>query len=47
MSIQLQNAGPEGNAKNAGAPIEAATAIAAADGRDIPEEVLQSKCMSL
>ena len=39
ISIQLQNAGPEGNAKNAGAPIQAATAIAAADGRDIPEAV--------
>ncbi len=43
VSIQLQNAGPEGNAKNAGAPIEAATAIAAADGRDIPEEVPTEK----
>lgn len=39
VSIQLQNAGPEGNAKNAGAPIEAASPIAAADGRDIPVEV--------
>ena len=39
ISIQLQNAGPEGNAKNAGAPIQAATSIAAADGRDIPEAV--------
>ncbi len=38
VSVQLQNAGPEGNAKNAGAPIEAATSIAAADGRDIPVE---------
>lgn len=43
VSIQLQNAGPEGNAKNAGAPIEAATAIAAADGRDIPEAVPTEK----
>lgn len=39
VSIQLQNAGPEGNAKNAGAPIQAASAIEAACGRDIPEEV--------
>lgn len=39
VSIQLQNAGPEGNAKNAGAPIQAATAIQSADGRDIPKEV--------
>ena len=43
VSIQLQNAGPEGNAKNAGAPIQAATAIASADGRDIPEEVSTEK----
>lgn len=39
VSVQLQNAGPEGNAKNAGAPIKAASSIASADGRDIPEEV--------
>ena len=37
VSIQLQNAGPEGNAKNAGAPIKAATSIKAQCGRDIPE----------
>lgn len=39
VSIQLQNAGPEGNAKNAGAPIQAATAIPSTVGRDTPEEV--------
>lgn len=39
VSIQLQNAGPEGNAKNAGAPIQAATAIPSVEGRDTPEEV--------
>ena len=39
VSIQLQNAGPEGNAKNAGAPIKAASAIPSVDGRDTPEEV--------
>ena len=39
VSVQLQNAGPEGNAKNAGAPIQAASPIEAAYGRDIPEEV--------
>ena len=32
VSVQLQNAGPEGNAKNAGAPITAATSIPAACG---------------
>ena len=37
VSIQLQNAGPERNAKNAGAPIKAATSIKAQCGRDIPE----------
>lgn len=39
VSVQLQNAGPEGNAKNAGAPIVAASAIASEYGRDIPREV--------
>ena len=47
ISIQLQNAGPEGNAKNAGAPIEAATAIASADGKDIPEAVPTEKVYEL
>ena len=46
VSIQLQNAGPEGNAKNAGAPIQAATAVSSADGRDIPEEVTTGICVS-
>lgn len=39
LSIQLQNAGPEGNAKNAGAPTQAATSIASVLGKDIPQEV--------
>lgn len=39
VSIQLQNAGPEGNAKNAGAPIQAATAIPSVYGKDTPMEV--------
>ncbi len=39
VSIQLQNAGPEGNAKNAGAPIQAASPIQGSYGRDVPEEV--------
>ncbi len=39
ISIQLQNAGPDGNAKNAGRPIQAATAIKNAFGKDIPEAI--------
>lgn len=39
LSIQLQNAGPEGNAKNAGAPTQAATSIASVLKKDIPQEV--------
>jgi 2,4-dienoyl-CoA reductase-like NADH-dependent reductase (Old Yellow Enzyme family)/thioredoxin reductase len=39
VSIQLQNAGPEGNAKNAGAPVQAATAIPSVLGKDTPEEM--------
>ena len=37
VSIQLQNAGPEGNAKNAGTPIKAASSICTQCGRDIPQ----------
>lgn len=37
VTIQLQNAGPEGNAKNAGAPIKAASSICTQCGRDIPQ----------
>ncbi len=47
ISIQLQNAGPEGNAKNAGAPIEAASAIPASVGRDTPEAVSTEKVYEL
>ena len=47
VSIQLQNAGPEGNAKNAGAPIQAATAVTSADGRDIPEAVTTEQVYEL
>ena len=39
VSIQLQNAGPEGSAVNAGAPIEAASAIPSVFGKDTPVEV--------
>ncbi len=47
LSIQLQNAGPEGNAKNAGAPIEAATSIQASEKKDIPKEVSTEKVYQL
>lgn len=36
VSVQLQHAGPEGNAACAGAPLRAACAIPAACGKDIP-----------
>ena len=39
VSVQLQNAGPEGNAKNAGAPITAATSIPSEYGKDTPREL--------
>ena len=47
VSVQLQNAGPEGNAKNAGAPIEAASAIPGSCGRDIPVAVPTEKVYEL
>lgn len=47
VSVQLQNAGPEGNAKNAGAPIEAATAIPSVAGKDTPVEVPTAKVYEL
>lgn len=47
VSIQLQNAGPEGNAKNAGAPIQAATAIPSVCGKDTPEEVTTEQVYEL
>ena len=45
--MQLQNAGPEGNAKNAGTPLQAASPIPAACGRDVPEEVPTEKVYEL
>lgn len=36
VSVQLQHAGPDGSAKNAGAPIVAASAIPSKFGKDIP-----------
>lgn len=47
VSIQLQNAGPEGNAVNAGAPIEAASAIPSVYGKDTPVEVPTEKVYEL
>lgn len=47
VSVQLQNAGPEGNAKNAGAPIKAATAIPTVYGKDTPEELTTEEVYQL
>ncbi len=47
VSIQLQNAGPDGNAKNAGSPIEAASAIASKRGKDIPVAVPTARVYEL
>jgi 2,4-dienoyl-CoA reductase-like NADH-dependent reductase (Old Yellow Enzyme family)/thioredoxin reductase len=47
VSVQLQNAGPEGNAKNAGAPITAATSIPSEFGRDIPKQLTTEEVYEL
>lgn len=47
ISMQLQNAGPDGNAKNAGAPIKAASAITSKCGSDIPEPVTTEQVYEL
>lgn len=39
VSIQLQQAGPEGNAKAAGYPLKSASPIVAAAGKDVPLEM--------
>lgn len=39
VSIQLQHAGPEGNSKLTGYPLQAASPIAAALGREVPEAI--------
>lgn len=39
VSVQLQHAGPEGNAVCAGAPLQAASSIPSSCGRDVPEPV--------
>ncbi len=47
ISIQLQHAGPEGNAKVAGYPIKAATAIPSVFGKDIPEAMTTEEIYQL
>ncbi len=47
ISVQLQHAGPEGNARAAGAPLKSASAIPAACGRDIPLEMTTEEIYSL
>lgn len=47
VSIQLQNAGPEGNSSFAGAKIEAASAIKAAVGRETPEAISTERVYEL
>jgi 2,4-dienoyl-CoA reductase-like NADH-dependent reductase (Old Yellow Enzyme family)/thioredoxin reductase len=47
ISIQLQHAGPEGNAKAAGYPIKAASAIPASAGREIPLSVSKGELYEL
>lgn len=47
VSIELQNAGPEGNAKNAGAPIKAASAIPSVEKKDTPEALTTEEVYQL
>ena len=47
ISVQLQHAGPEGNAKAAGAPLKSASPIPAACGRDIPLEITREEIYAL
>lgn len=47
ISVQLQHAGAEGNAKLAGYPIKAATAIASHAGKDVPEEISREEIYDL
>lgn len=47
VSVQLQNAGPEGNARNAGAPITAATSIPSEFGKDTPKELTTEEVYKL
>lgn len=47
VSVQLQHAGPEGNAKAAGAPLKSASPIPAAYGRDVPLEITREEIYAL
>lgn len=47
ISVQLQHAGPEGNARLAGYPIKAASPIASHVGKDIPEEITREEIYDL
>lgn len=47
VSIQLQHAGAEGNAKAAGYPIESASSIPAAAGRDVPVTITNKEIYEL
>jgi 2,4-dienoyl-CoA reductase-like NADH-dependent reductase (Old Yellow Enzyme family)/thioredoxin reductase len=47
VSIQLQHAGPEGNAKVAGYPLKSASAIPASLGRNLPEAITTEEIYEL
>lgn len=47
VSIQLQHAGPEGNSKLTGYPLQAASPIPASFGREIPEEISNEEVYKL
>ncbi|WP_333887653.1 oxidoreductase [Clostridium sp.] len=47
VSIQLQHAGPEGNAKSAGYPIKSASAIPSSVGRDVPMAITTDELYEL
>lgn len=47
ISVQLQHAGAEGNAKAAGHPIKAPSPIASHVGKDIPQEITTSEIYAL
>ena len=47
ISVQLQHAGPDGNAKVAGFPIKAASAIPSVCGKDTPQEMTREEIYQL
>lgn len=47
ISVQLQHAGSEGNAKLAGYPIKSASSIASHIGKDIPKEITREEIYDL